>query len=207
MLKELLSEETKLRFKARSENSRDRALLQGAYEEYVGKWTPTTCRNCVLDRYIELYVLLKNKESIMQDTKFKLSAGVLLSLGFSTGEFITSASCTDEKAIKALRRNPADIKFFSAYPTNWEELIADKAPEVLVPTEPTEPTEEKHDDIPIAYVGLTTDEALEHISGLRSLGMTRDQVLIGMMGEYTHIDEKPISKSIIKALFAKAGKE
>ena len=199
MLKELLSEETKLRFKARSENSRDRALLQGAYEEYIGKWTPTTCRNCVLDRYIELYVLLKNKESIMQDTKFKLSAGVLLSLGFSTGEFITSASCTDEKAIKALRRNPADIKFFSAYPANWEELIANEVPKAVEPVD---------DELPAERVNkITSAEALKFISDLRAFGTTRDQVLIGMMGEYTHIDEKPISKSIIKALFAKAGKE
>lgn len=199
MLKELLSEETKLRFKARSENSRDRALLQGAYEECIGKWTPTTCRNCVLDRYIELYVLLKNKESIMQDTKFKLSAGVLLSLGFSTGEFITSASCTDEKAIKALRRNPADIKFFSAYPADWEELIADDVPKAVEPVD---------DELPTGRVNkITSAEALKFISDLRAFGTTRDQVLIGMMGEYTHIDEKPISKSIIKALFAKAGKE
>ena len=199
MLKELLSEETKLRFKARSENSRDRALLQGAYEEYVGKWTPTTCRNCVLDRYIELYVLLKNKESIMQDTKFKLSAGVLLSLGFSTGEFITSASCTDEKAIKALRRNPADIKFFSAYPANWEELIADEVPKAVEPVDDELPTEKD--------LNITTEAAITYIAGLRSLGLTREQVYANMVDIYTHIDEKPISKSIIKALFAKAGKE
>lgn len=199
MLKELLSEETKLRFKARSENSRDRALLQGAYEEYIGKWTPTTCRNCVLDRYIELYVLLKNKESIMQDTKFKLSAGVLLSLGFSTGEFITSASCTDEKAIKALRRNPADIKFFSAYPTNWEKLIADEVPKAVEPVDDELPTEKD--------LNITTEAAITYIAGLRSLGLTREQVYANMVDIYTHIDEKPISKSIIKALFAKAGKE
>ena len=199
MLKELLSEETKLRFKARSENSRDRALLQGAYEEYIGKWTPTTCRNCVLDRYIELYVLLKNKESIMQYTKFKLSAGVLLSLGFSTGEFITSASCTDEKAIKALRRNPADIKFFSAYPANWEELIADEVPKAVEPVDDELPTEQD--------LNITTEAAITYIAGLRSLGLTREQVYANMVDIYTHIDEKPISKSIIKALFAKAGKE
>lgn len=199
MLKELLSEETKLRFKARSENSRDRALLQGAYEEYIGKWTPTTCQNCVLDRYIELYVLLKNKESIMQDTKFKLSAGVLLSLGFSTGEFITSASCTDEKAIKALRRNPADIKFFSAYPANWEELITDGVPKAVEPVDDELPTEQD--------LNITTEAAITYIAGLRSLGLTREQVYANMVDIYTHIDEKPISKSIIKALFAKAGKE
>ena len=199
MLKELLSEETKLRFKARSENSRDRALLQGAYEEYIGKWTPTTCRNCVLDRYIELYVLLKNKESIMQDTKFKLSAGVLLSLGFSTGEFITSASCTDEKAIKALRRNPADIKFFSAYPANWEELITDGVPKAVEPVDDELPTEKD--------LNITTDEAIEYIADLRTLGVTREQVYADISASYTHIDEKPISKNIIKTLFAKAGKE
>ena len=199
MLKELLSEETKLRFKARSENSRDRALLQRAYEDYIGKWTPTTCRNCVLDRYIELYVSLKNKELIMQDTKFKLSAGVLLSLGFSTGEFITSVSCTDEKAIRALRRNPADIKFFTEYPANWGELIADPKPEA---------PEADTDELPAEQVNkLTTDEAIEYIADLRTLGVTREQVYADISASYTHIDEKPISKNIIKTLFAKAGKE
>ena len=199
MLKELLSEETKLRFKARSENSRDRALLQRAYEDYIGKWTPTTCRNCVLDRYIELYVSLKNKELIMQDTKFKLSAGVLLSLGFSTGEFITSVSCTDEKAIRALRRNPADIKFFTEYPANWEELTADPKPEA---------PEADTDELPAEQANkLTTDEAIEYIADLRTLGVTREQVYADISASYTHIDEKPISKNIIKTLFAKAGKE
>ena len=199
MLKELLSEETKLRFKARSENSRDRALLQRAYEDYIGKWTPTTCRNCVLDRYIELYVSLKNKELIMQDTKFKLSAGVLLSLGFSTGEFITSISCTDEKAIRALRRNPADIKFFTEYPANWGELIADPKPEA---------PEADTDELQAEQVNkLTTDEAIEYIADLRTLGVTREQVYADISASYTHIDEKPISKNIIKTLFAKAGKE
>ena len=199
MLKELLSEETKLRFKARSENSRDRALLQRAYEDYIGKWTPTTCRNCVLDRYIELYVSLKNKELIMQDTKFKLSAGVLLSLGFSTGEFITSISCTDEKAIRALRRNPADIKFFTEYPANWEELIAEPKAEA---------SEANTDELPAEQANkLTTDEAIEYIADLRTLGVTREQVYADISASYTHIDEKPISKNIIKTLFAKAGKE
>ena len=199
MLKELLSDETKLRFKARSENSRDRALLQRAYEDYIGKWTPTTCRNCVLDRYIELYVSLKNKELIMQDTKFKLSAGVLLSLGFSTGEFITSVSCTDENAIRALRRNPADIKFFTEYPANWEELIADPKPEA---------PEADTDELPAEQANkLTTDEAIEYIADLRTLGVTREQVYADISASYTHIDEKPISKNIIKTLFAKAGKE
>ena len=199
MLKELLSDETKLRFKARSENSRDRALLQRAYEDYIGKWTPTTCRNCVLDRYIELYVSLKNKELIMQDTKFKLSAGVLLSLGFSTGEFITSISCTDEKAIRALRRNPADIKFFTEYPANWEELISEPKPEA---------PEADTDELPAEQANkLTTDEAIEYIADLRTLGVTREQVYADISASYTHIDEKPISKNIIKTLFAKAGKE
>lgn len=199
MLKELLSDETKLRFKARSENSRDRALLQRAYEDYIGKWTPTTCRNCVLDRYIELYVSLKNKELIMQDTKFKLSAGVLLSLGFSTGEFITSISCTDEKAVRALRRNPVDIKFFTEYPANWEELIADPKPEA---------PEANTDELPAEQANkLTTDEAIEYIADLRTLGVTREQVYADISASYTHIDEKPISKNIVKTLFAKAGKE
>ena len=135
----------------------------------------------------------------MQDTKFKLSAGVLLSLGFSTGEFITSISCTDEKAIRALRRNPADIKFFAEHPANWEELIADPKPEA---------PEANTDELPAEQVNkLSTDEAVEYIADLRTLGMTREQVYSDVAAKYTHIDEKPISKNIIKTLFAKAGKE
>ena len=135
----------------------------------------------------------------MQDTKFKLSAGVLLSLGFSTGEFITSISCTDEKAIRALRRNPADIKFFTEYPANWEELIADPKAEA---------SEANTDELPAEQANkLTTDEAIEYIADLRTLGVTREQVYADISASYTHIDEKPISKNIIKTLFAKAGKE
>ena len=135
----------------------------------------------------------------MQDTKFKLSAGVLLSLGFSTGEFITSISCTDEKAIRALRRNPADIKFFAEHPANWEELIAE--PKAEAPEADT-------DELPAEQANkLTTDEAIEYIADLRTLGMTREQVYTDVAAKYTHIDEKPISKNIVKVLFSKAGKE
>ena len=102
-------------------------MLQKAYTDLIGAWTPTSCSNCVYDRYLELYVKVKNNISVMEDTnKFKLASGVLLQLGFGSSEFITASTCTDEKAIQVLKLKPKDIRFFTQYPDNWEELISEE---------------------------------------------------------------------------------
>ena len=199
MLTELYSPDARNRFKARSETSRDRALLQKAYTDHIGAWTPTSCSNCVYDRYLELYVKVKNNISVMEDTnKFKLASGVLLQLGFGSSEFITASTCTDEKAIQVLRLNPKDIRFFTQYPDNWEELISDELPTKATETKPKTVDAEKRNP--------SLAKAVEVFKGYREMGVTRDQVIFHAKMDYDTIDGKPVTHKLIKEIFVMAGK-
>ena len=199
MLTELYSPDARNRFKARSETSRDRALLQKAYTDHIGAWTPTSCSNCVYDRYLELYVKVKNNISVMEDTnKFKLASGVLLQLGFGSSEFITASTCTDEKAIQVLKLKPKDIRFFTQYPDNWEELIRDELP--------TKATEVKSKTIDTEKRNPSLAKAVEVFKGSREMGVTRDQVIFHAKKDYDTIDGMPVTHKLIKEIFVMAGK-
>ena len=199
MLTELYSPDARNRFKARSETSRDRALLQKAYTDHIGAWTPTSCSNCVYDRYLELYVKVKNNISVMEDTnKFKLASGVLLQLGFGSSEFITSATCTDEKAIQVLKLKPKDIRFFTQYPDNWEELISDELPKKA--------TEVKTKAVDAEKRNPSLAKAVEVFKGYREMGVTRDQVIFHAKKDYDTIDGMPVTHKLIKEIFVMAGK-
>ena len=199
MLTELYSPDARNRFKARSETSRDRALLQKAYTDHIGAWTPTSCSNCVYDRYLELYVKVKNNISVMEDTnKFKLASGVLLQLGFGSSEFITASTCTDEKAIQVLKLKPKDIRFFTQYPDNWEELISDELPKKA--------TEAKTKAVDTEKRNPSLAKAVEVFKGYRELGITRDQVIFHAKKDYDTIDGMPVTHKLIKEIFVMAGK-
>ena len=199
MIQELFSPDARNRFKARSETSRDRALLQKAYTDHIGAWTPTSCSNCVYDRYLELYVKVKNNISVMEDTnKFKLASGVLLQLGFGSSEFITSATCTDEKAIQVLKLKPKDIRFFTQYPDNWEELISDELPKKV--------TEVKAKAVDAEKRNPSLAKAVEVFKGYREMGVTRDQVIFHAKKDYDTIEGMPVTHKLIKEIFVMAGK-
>ena len=199
MIQELFSPDARNRFKARSETSRDRALLQKAYTDHIGAWTPTSCSNCVYDRYLELYVKVKNNISVMEDTnKFKLASGVLLQLGFGSSEFITASTCTDEKAIQVLKLKPKDIRFFTQYPDNWEELISDELAKKAVEVKTKAVDTEKRNP--------SLAKAVEVFKGYREMGVTRDQVIFHTKKDYDTIDGMPVTHKLIKEIFVMAGK-
>ena len=209
MLTELYSPDARNRFKARSETSRDRALLQKAYTDHIGAWTPTSCSNCVYDRYLELYVKVKNNISVMEDTnKFKLASGVLLQLGFGSSEFITSATCTDEKAIQVLKLKPKDIRFFTRYPDNWEELISEEliSEELISEELPKKATEVKAKAVDAEKRNPSLAKAVEVFKGYREMGVTRDQVIFHAKKDYDTIDGMPVTHKLIKEIFVMAGK-
>ena len=209
MLTELYSPDARNRFKARSETSRDRALLQKAYTDLIGAWTPTSCSNCVYDRYLELYVKVKNNISVMEDTnKFKLASGVLLQLGFGSSEFITASTCTDEKAIQVLKLKPKDIRFFTQYPDNWEELISDEliSDELISDELPTKATEVKTKTVDTEKRNPSLAKAVEVFKGYREMGVTRDQVIFHAKKDYDTIDGMPVTHKLIKEIFVMAGK-
>ena len=135
----------------------------------------------------------------MEDTnKFKLASGVLLQLGFGSSEFITSSTCTDEKAIQVLRLKPKDIRFFTQYPDNWEELISDELPKKAVEVKTKVVDTEKRNP--------SLAKAVEVFKGYRELGVTRDQVIFHAKKDYDTIDGKPVTHKLIKEIFVMAGK-
>ena len=135
----------------------------------------------------------------MEDTnKFKLASGVLLQLGFGSSEFITASTCTDEKAIQVLKLKPKDIRFFTQYPDNWEELISDELPKKA--------TEVKTKAVDTEKRNPTLAKAVEVFKGYRELGVTRDQVIFHAKKDYDTIDGNPVTHKLIKEIFVMAGK-
>ena len=140
----------------------------------------------------------------MEDTnKFKLASGVLLQLGFGSSEFITASTCTDEKAIQVLKLKPKDIRFFTQYPDNWEELISD---ELISDELPTKATEVKTKTVDTEKRNPSLAKAVEVFKGYRELGVTRDQVIFHAKKDYDTIDGKPVTHKLIKEIFVMAGK-
>ena len=155
----------------------------------------------------------------MEDTnKFKLASGVLLQLGFGSSEFITASTCTDEKAIQVLKLKPKDIRFFTQYPDNWEELISEEliseeliseeliSEELISDELPTKATEVKSKTIDVEKRNPTLAKAVEVFKGYRELGVTRDQVIFHAKKDYDTIDGKPVTHKLIKEIFVMAGK-
>ena len=145
----------------------------------------------------------------MEDTnKFKLASGVLLQLGFGSSEFITASTCTDEKAIEVLKLKPKDIRFFTQYPDNWEELISDEliSDELISDELPTKATEVKTKTVDTEKRNPSLAKAVEVFKGYRELGVTRDQVIFHAKKDYDTIDGKPVTHKLIKEIFVMAGK-
>ena len=145
----------------------------------------------------------------MEDTnKFKLASGVLLQLGFGSSEFITASTCTDEKAIQVLKLKPKDIRFFTQYPDNWEELISDEliSDELISDELPTKATEVKTKTVDTEKRNPSLAKAVEVFKGYRELGVTRDQVIFHAKKDYDTIDGKPVTHKLIKEIFVMAGK-
>ena len=153
----------------------------------------------------------------MEDTnKFKLASGVLLQLGFGSSEFITSATCTDEKAIEVLKLKPKDIRFFTQYPDNWEELISEELPKKATEVEAKAvDTEKRNPSLAKAVEAKAVDtekrnpslaKAVEVFKGYREMGVTRDQVIFHAKKDYDTIDGMPVTHKLIKEIFVMAGK-
>ena len=160
----------------------------------------------------------------MEDTnKFKLASGVLLQLGFGSSEFITASTCTDEKAIQVLKLKPKDIRFFTQYPDNWEELISDElisdelisdelisdeliSDELISDELLTKATEVKSKTVDAEKRNPSLAKAVEVFKGYREMGVTRDQVIFHAKKDYDTIDGKPVTHKLIKEIFVMAGK-
>lgn len=127
-------EEVKVRFDQTNElSSSDKSFIESIYERVLSKrFNNRGCGQCYRDAFIEIYVQVK-KSGIKDMGKFVLKREELLHIG---GNVYTRVNIQDKISIEYLKKYPNAITRFESYPENWEELIAVKAKETKVNTEP-----------------------------------------------------------------------
>ena len=115
--------------KADTFSASDKAEIEGLYMDVLDKkFVRTSCNDCYRDAVYEMYSYLKKNGRMKEKTIYKLKNGVLLQMGFGSGEFYTNANLTDDVAEKYLRLYPDRINYFALYPDDWEERLKEDKP-------------------------------------------------------------------------------
>lgn len=110
--------------KAKAFSASDKDEIEILYHEVLGKtFVKTSCNDCYKDAVFEMYAYLKKNGKMKEKTVYRLKNGVLLQMGFGSGEFYTNANLTDEAAEKYLSAHPENINFFAVYPDDWKQRI------------------------------------------------------------------------------------
>ena len=110
-----------------SESPEFRAETEMLYRKVSGASMNKNCQECWVDAYA---VVIKSDPAEAEKRakrKFDLKAGALL-IDRKTGDnskMCSMHNITDELALYHLRINPGCIRFFSRYPENWQELVAE----------------------------------------------------------------------------------
>lgn len=112
----------------KSFSASDRAEIEVLYTEVLGKaFVKTSCNDCYRDAVFEMYAYLKKNGKMKEKTLYGLKNGVLLQMGFGSGEFYTNANLTDEAAERFLELNPDKVNFFSVLPDNWKKRVKERS--------------------------------------------------------------------------------
>lgn len=94
------------------------------YPVVLGKsFVKTSCNDCYRDAVFEMYSYLKKNGKMKEKTIYGLKNGVLLQMGFGSGDFYTNANLTDEAAERFLAMNPDKSNFFSVLPDDWKKRV------------------------------------------------------------------------------------
>lgn len=102
-----------------------KAEIEELYEEVFHLKLQKTCSNCWEDAFIMLMTKKVEQMVELSERKFELKAGAVL-YDLPSGDnskMVSRHNLTDELAVYHLRKDPSRIKFFSAYPENWQEII------------------------------------------------------------------------------------
>jgi hypothetical protein len=102
------------------------SILANWYNSQTGAEMP--CMNCQgkKDRYFSqviAYVSKVKSTGMKVTTDWKLKSNNAYPMAFGSGDFISNASMTEDKAIAFLKQNPNRIQIFAAYPTDWQQRI------------------------------------------------------------------------------------
>jgi hypothetical protein len=87
-------------------------------------FTPTSCSNCYHDAVDKMWAYIRKHGDVMPEREFILKHGAVINVGeFGSGRFYIRHTLTDDLAMEYLRKNPAGIREFEAYPADWKERL------------------------------------------------------------------------------------
>ena len=113
--------------KVQTFSSSEKLEIEDLYTEVLGKeFIKTSCNDCYRDAVYEMYAYLKKNGKMKEKTLYGLKNGVLLQMGFGSGEFYTNANLTDEAAERFLELNPDKANFFSVLPDDWKKRVKER---------------------------------------------------------------------------------
>ena len=104
--------------------------IEALYKQVVREsFTPTSCSNCYHDAVDKMWAYIRKHGDVMPEREFILKHGAVINVGeFGSGRFYIRHTLTDDLALEYLRKNPAGIREFEAYPADWKELVSKKRP-------------------------------------------------------------------------------
>ena len=98
------------------------ALYKQVFRE---SFTPTSCSNCYHDAVDKMWAYIRKHGDVMPEREFILKHGAVINVGeFGSGRFYIRHTLTDDLALEYLRKNPAGIREFEAYPADWKERLS-----------------------------------------------------------------------------------
>lgn len=104
--------------------------IESLYKQvFREQFTPTSCSNCYHDAVDKMWAYIRKHGDVMPEREFILKHGAVINVGkFGSGQFYIRHTLTDALALEYLRKNPAGIREFEAYPTDWQERLSKKCP-------------------------------------------------------------------------------
>lgn len=113
--------------KASAFSDSEKSDIESMYTEVLDKkFIKTSCNDCYKDAVFEIYAYLKKNGKMKEKTVYRLKNGVLLQMGFGSGEFFTNSNLTDEAAEKYLAEHPENINFFAVFPDDWKKRVSSR---------------------------------------------------------------------------------
>lgn len=99
--------------------------IESLYKQvFREQFTPTSCSNCYHDAVDKMWAYIRKHGDVMPEREFILKHGAVINVGkFGSGQFYIRHTLTDALALEYLRKNPAGIREFEAYPSDWQERV------------------------------------------------------------------------------------
>lgn len=99
--------------------------IENLYKQvFRESFTPTSCSNCYHDAVDKMWAYIRKHGDVMPEREFVLKHGAVINVGeFGSGRFYIRHTLTDDLAMEYLRKNPAGIREFEAYPADWQERL------------------------------------------------------------------------------------